>query len=114
MVNTRSNPAASEQGEASAARGENLPHPPSLAEVMPETERNKRETNRLLERIEQNTPRHQRKELVSIIKEKEQQDPCFSMCSDYLIDLINTVFDDKDLVDYIEEDGDETAQEDSI
>ena len=52
MVNTRSNPAASEQGEASAARGENLPHPPSLAEVMLEEERNKRETNRLLERIE--------------------------------------------------------------
>ena len=42
MVNTRSNPAALEQGEASAARGENLPHPPSLAEVMLEAERNKR------------------------------------------------------------------------
>ena len=66
MVNTRSNPAASEQGEASAARGENLPHPPSLAEVMLEAERNKRETNRLLERIEQNTARHQRNDLVSI------------------------------------------------
>ena len=58
MVNTRSNPAASEQGEASAARGENMPHPPSLAEVMLEAERNKHETNRLLERIEQNTARH--------------------------------------------------------
>ena len=66
MVNTRSNPAASEQGEASAARGENLPHPPSLAEVMLEAERNKRETNRLLERIEQNTTRHQQNDLVSI------------------------------------------------
>ena len=49
-----------------------------------------------------------------LLKEKEQQDPCFSMCSNYLIDLINTVFDDKDLVDYIEEDGDGTAQEDSV
>ena len=66
MVNTRSNPAAPEQGEASAARGENLPHPPSLAEVMLEAERNKRETNRLLERIEQNTARHPRNDLVSI------------------------------------------------
>ena len=66
MVNTRSSPAASEQGEASAARGENLPHPPSLAEVMLEAERNKRETNRLLERIEQNTARQQRNDLVSI------------------------------------------------
>ena len=66
MVNTRSNPAALEQGEASAARGENLPHPPSLAEVMLEAERNKRETNRLLERIEQNTARHPRNDLVSI------------------------------------------------
>ena len=66
MVNTRSNPAALEQREASAARGENLPHPPSLAEVMLEAERNKRETNRLLERIEQNTARHQRNDLVSI------------------------------------------------
>ena len=66
MVNTRSNHAASEQGEANAARGENLPHPPSLAEVMLEAERNKRETNRLLEQIEQNTPRHQRNDLVSI------------------------------------------------
>ena len=64
MVNTHSNPATSEQGEASAARGENLPHPPSLAEVMLEAERNKHETNRLLERIEQNTARHQRNDLV--------------------------------------------------
>ena len=47
MVNTCSNPAAPKQGEASAVRGENLPHPPSLAEVMLEAERNKRETNRL-------------------------------------------------------------------
>ena len=66
MVNTRSNPAALEQGEASAARGETLPHPPSLAEVMLEAEGNKRETNCLLERIEQNTARHQRNDLVSI------------------------------------------------
>ena len=66
MVNTRSNPAALEQGEASAARGENLPHPPSLAEVMLEAERNKREINCLLERIEQNTARHPRNDLVSI------------------------------------------------
>jgi hypothetical protein len=58
MVNTRSNPTAPEQGEASAARGENLPHPLSLAEAMLEAERNKRETNSLLERIEQNTARH--------------------------------------------------------
>ena len=55
MVNTRSTPAAREQGEASGARDENLPQAPSLAEVMLEAERNKRETNRLLERIEQNT-----------------------------------------------------------
>src|SRR4051812_38562330 len=66
MVNTRSNPAAPEQGDASAAREENLPQPPSLAEVMLEAERNKRETNRLLERIEQNTARQQRNNLVSI------------------------------------------------
>ena len=66
MVNTRGNTAVPEQGEASAARGENLPHPPSLAEVMLEAERNKRETNRLLERIEQNTARHPRNDLVSI------------------------------------------------
>ena len=33
---------------------------------MLEAERNKRETNRLLERIEQNTARHQRNDLVSI------------------------------------------------
>ena len=66
MVNTHSNPATPAQGEASAARGENLPHPPSLAEVMLEAERNKRETNRLLEQIEQNTARHQRNDLVSI------------------------------------------------
>ena len=59
MVNTRSNPAALEQGEASAAWGENMSHPPSLAEVMLEAERNKRETNRLLEHIEKNTARHQ-------------------------------------------------------
>src|SRR3990170_8083642 len=66
MVNTRSNPAAHEQGEGSGARNENLPHPPSLAEVMLEVERNKRETNRLLERIEQNTAHHQRNDMVSI------------------------------------------------
>ena len=45
MVNTRSTPAAQEQGEASGARDGNLPHPPSLAEVMLEAERNKHETN---------------------------------------------------------------------
>ena len=66
MVNTRNNPAVQAQGEANAVRGENLPQPPSLAEVMLEAERNKRETNRLLERIEQNTARHQRNDLVSI------------------------------------------------
>ena len=47
MVNTRSTPAVKEQGEASGVRDGNLPHPPSLAEVMLEVERNKRETNRL-------------------------------------------------------------------
>ena len=51
MVNTRANPASQEQAEGSEGRNENLPHPPSLAEVMMEAERNKRETNRLLERI---------------------------------------------------------------
>ena len=66
MVNTRSNPAAPEQGEASAARGENLPHPPSLAEVMLQAERNKRETNRLLERIEKNTARRPRNDAMSL------------------------------------------------
>src|SRR3954465_10750955 len=66
MVNTRSNPAAPEQGEASAAREESLPQPPSLAEVMLEAERNRRDTNRLLERIEQNTARQQRVNSVSI------------------------------------------------
>ena len=58
MVNTRNNPAVQAQDEANAARAEDLPQPPSLAEVMLEAERNKRETNRLLERIEQNTARH--------------------------------------------------------
>ena len=58
MVNTQSTHAVQEQGEANGARDGNLPHPPSLAEVMLEAERNKRETNRLLERIEQNTARH--------------------------------------------------------
>src|SRR3954468_8706491 len=66
MVNTRSNPTAPEQGEASAARNENLPQPPSLAEVMLEAERNKRETNRLLERIEQNTARQPRNDAVPL------------------------------------------------
>ena len=66
MVNTRNNPTVQAQGEDNAAREENLPQPPSLAEVMLEAERNKRETNRLLERIEQNTARHQRNDLVSI------------------------------------------------
>ena len=66
MVNTRANPASQEQAEGSEARNENLPHPPSLAEVMMEAERNKRETNRLLERIEQNTAHHQRANVVSL------------------------------------------------
>ena len=52
MVNTRNNPAVQAQDEANAARAENLSQPPSLAEVMLEAERNKRETNRLRERIE--------------------------------------------------------------
>ena len=55
-----------EQGEGSQPSQENLPHPPSLAEVMLEAERNKRETNRLLERIEQNTARQQRNDVVSL------------------------------------------------
>ena len=58
MVNTHNNPAAPEQAEGSGARDVNLPHPPSLAEVMLEAERNKRETNHLLERIKQNTALH--------------------------------------------------------
>ena len=58
MVNTRNNPAPLEQAEGSRVGGANLPHPPSLAEFMLEDERNKRETNRLLERIEQNTSQH--------------------------------------------------------
>ena len=60
MVNTHNNPALPEQAEGSRVGGTNLPPPPSLAEVMLEAERNKRETNRLLERIEQNTAHHQR------------------------------------------------------
>ena len=48
MVNTCANPASQEQAEGSEGRNENLPHPPSLAEVMMEAKRNKRETNRLL------------------------------------------------------------------
>ena len=66
MVNTRNNPAVQAQDEANAARAEDLPQPPSLAEVMLEAERNKRETNRLLERIEQNTAHHQRTNVVSL------------------------------------------------
>ena len=66
MVNTRNNPAPPEQAEGSGVRDANLPHPPSLAEVMLEAERNKRETNRLLERIEQNTALYQRNNLVSL------------------------------------------------
>ena len=66
MVNTRSTPVVQEQGEASGARDGNLPHPPSLAEVRLEAERNKRETNRLLECIEQNTACSQRNDLVSL------------------------------------------------
>ena len=46
-------------------RDEDPPDQPSLAEFMLEMERNKRESNRLLARIEQNTA-HQRNELVSI------------------------------------------------
>ena len=67
MVFTRLNRApAHEQGEGSQASQEELPHPPSLAEVMLEAERNKRETNRLLERIEQNTARRPRNDAVSL------------------------------------------------
>ena len=67
MVFTRLNRApAHEQGEGSQASQEDLPHPPSLAEVMLEAERNKRETNRLLERIEQNTTRQPRNAAVSL------------------------------------------------
>ena len=66
MVNTWSIPVVQEQGEASGARDGNLPHPPSLAEVMLEEERNKHENNRLLERIEQNTACSQRNDLVSL------------------------------------------------
>ena len=67
MVFTRLNRApAHEQGEGSQASQEDLPHPPSVAEVMLEEERNKRETNRLLERIEQNTARQPRNAAVSL------------------------------------------------
>ena len=66
MVNTRANPASQEQAEGSEARNEHMPQPPSLAEVMMEAERNKRETNRLLECIEQNTAHHQRANVVSL------------------------------------------------
>ena len=67
MVFTRLNRAPGhEQGEGSQASQEDLPHPPSLAEVMFEAERNKRETNRLLERIEQNTARQPRNAAVSL------------------------------------------------
>ena len=52
MVNTRTNAAPLEQAKGSGVRDTNLPHPPSLAEVMLEAERNKRETNHLLECIE--------------------------------------------------------------
>lgn len=57
---------AHEQGEGCQASHEELPHPPSLAEVMLEAERNKRETNRVLERIEQNTARQPRNDAVSL------------------------------------------------
>ena len=66
MVNTRNNPVSQEQAEGSEVGNANPPHPPSLAEVMLEAERNKRETNRLLERIKQNTSQHQRNNLVSL------------------------------------------------
>ena len=66
MVNTRNNPTTPEQAEGSGARNVNLPQPPSLAEVMLEAVRNKRETNRLLEHIERNTTHHQRNNLVSL------------------------------------------------
>ena len=67
MVFTRLNRAPGhEQGEGSQASHEDLPHPPSLAEVMLEAERNKRETNRLLERIEKNTARQPRNAAVSL------------------------------------------------
>ncbi|KAI4987585.1 hypothetical protein ZWY2020_020385 [Hordeum vulgare] len=67
VVQTRLNRApAHEQGEGSQASQEDLPHPPSLVEVMLEAERNKRETNRLLERIEQNMARQPRNVAVSL------------------------------------------------
>ncbi|KAI4991137.1 hypothetical protein ZWY2020_039508 [Hordeum vulgare] len=67
MVFTRMNRAPThEQGEGSQAAQEELPHPPSLVEVMLEAERNKRETNHLLERIEQNTARQPRNDAVSL------------------------------------------------
>ncbi|KAI5013835.1 hypothetical protein ZWY2020_047327 [Hordeum vulgare] len=67
MVFTRLNRApAHEKGEGSQASQEELPHLFSLAEVMLEAERNKRETNRLLERIEQNTARQPRNDGVSL------------------------------------------------
>ena len=67
MVFTRLNRApAHDQGEGSQAPQEELPHPSSVAEVMLEAERNKRETNRLLERIEQNTARQPRNAVVSL------------------------------------------------
>ena len=46
-------------------RDEDPPDQPSLTEFMLEMERNKRESNRLLARIEENTS-HQHKEFVSI------------------------------------------------
>ena len=51
---------------------------------------------------------------ISLLRSKQKDDPDFSMCSTYLIDLINTVFDDGDLADYVEEDNDGTAQENSV
>ncbi|KAI5016080.1 hypothetical protein ZWY2020_005931 [Hordeum vulgare] len=67
MVFTRLNRApAHEQGKGSQVSQEELPHLPSLAEVMLEAERNKRETNRLLERIEKNTARRPRNAAVSL------------------------------------------------
>src|SRR3954463_15823553 len=66
MVNTRSNPAAPEQGEASAAREESLPQPPSLAEGIVEAGPTGREGNRLLGQIEKNTAGQQRINPVSI------------------------------------------------
>ena len=58
-------PVARCQNHGGGRDEEDPPDQPSMAEFLLEVERNKRETNRLLARIEQNTA-HQRNELVSI------------------------------------------------